>query len=178
MKRREIAVVNKMPLDPTLGTGNTGYLSQPARLILLVAVALIAACSGIAYHDEEGAAREALLFGKTAFIDGNDSQAYSMLSGKLKAQLSQSAFKQLLASMHPLQHPRTLSAREYEVFGASSVLNVLLYGDAPNEHFYYRLAMEGGAVTGYRVAGLWRSEKPFQPTGMREVLRRQPATGS
>ncbi|NLO91520.1 MAG: hypothetical protein GX410_05960 [Elusimicrobia bacterium] len=128
--------------------------------ILFIVMAL-SGCVSASVQDEKLAARQAGEFCDVAFIRHDAVQAYALLLEQTKQSIPADKFAGILVQMHPSGYPNIVKAIEYEPLPGQRAMNIILVGENSSEKFYYRLVMAGDAVSGYRVAGLFRSNGPY-----------------
>lgn len=141
-------------------------------LSAIVAIALLANCSGsVISHDEDMAAKSAIHFAKVAIVQHDIQNGYSLLSENIKKSTPIEKYSEVLTQMHPASYPLSLTADEFEPIPGQRGMNILLHGENGAEQFYYRLTMEGTAGTGYKVAGLYRGNGPYPPSKLKQKLK-------
>src|SRR5439155_13511596 len=127
--------------------------------------------STVLSHDEELAASKAVEFAETTFIKKDFEKGYILLADSAKQAINFEQFQQTCQHMHPQSFPTTLRATEFEPLPGQKAMNIFLTGENGGEKFYYRIAMEGTAPTGYQVLGLYRGNGPYPSSNLRQQLR-------
>lgn len=134
-------------------------------------IALGAACS-VTVYDEDAAAKQALSFAKTAFVERNAPAAYDLLHEKTKKGLTVDKFGESLKQMHPRSWPRSLSTKGYEIVPGRNALNIYIDGRGDDESFYYRLAVHESEDRTYKVLGLFRGQSEYPKSGTYKELKK------
>src|SRR5262245_6068329 len=126
---------------------------------------LLLGCGSVAvnawHHEPDIAAKSAVAFSQTAFVDGDADSAFRLLSPELAKTTSSSSVADVLRGMHPDGRPASVKAIEYEPLPGYRGMNILVLGHSDVGDFYYRLLMDGTAEAGYKVSGFWRGTGPY-----------------
>ena len=133
------------------------------RFLALAFVMGLMGCKGSIDHDETSAAKSAFEFARVAFVKRDIENGYALLSDSAKRYVSLEKFKEVVFQLHPKAFPKSVTATEYEPVPGDKTIYIYLIGENSGERFYYRLAMEGTATTGYRVVRLYRGDGPYPP---------------
>lgn len=131
-------------------------------------------CADSINHDEVLAGRRAVEFAQVAFVKGDIENGYALLSDSGKRYVSFEKFKEVLSRLHPKAFPISVTASEYEPMPGEKAMHIFLTGENSGERFYYRLTMEGSAITGYRVVRLYRGDGPYPPSNRKQKLGQSP----
>jgi hypothetical protein len=111
----------------------------------------LAGCAEPVKHDEARAAKQALEFGRVAFLEKNFDRGYDLMADGGKRHVPRDKFKQTVAAMHARDYPTKLAAIEYEPMTDEKAIYIFIRGQNAEETFNYRFTMEGTATTGYKV---------------------------
>lgn len=112
-------------------------------------------CAGKAEHDEALAAKRAVEFAETVFVQNDIEKGYRLLSDGLRRHVPIAKFKETVTRMHPKGYPTSVTAREFEPMpGGEKAIYIFLTGDGSGESFDYKLTLEGSPATDYRVTNL------------------------
>jgi len=124
----------------------------------------VTACSPTVRHSPSMAREEAERFAKVALIDRDFENAYAIFANDQKQGLPLDRFRALINDLHPTGFPSTVRAMDFEPVAEANGMNIYLYGENGKQKFYYHFSMEGTEKTGYKVAGVWRDERPYTAT--------------
>ena len=119
--------------------------------LALALTAALTACAESVKHDETLAAKQALEFGRVAFVEKNLDKGYDLLADGGRRHVPRDKFKQSLAAMHARGYPTKLTATEYEPMAGEKAIYIFVRGQNSEEQFNYRLTMEGSAAADYKV---------------------------
>lgn len=123
-----------------------------SRLALLWALAVFTfACVESVKHDEMLAAKRAIEFARTVFIDKSFERGYELLSESGRRHVPFDKFKQSIVAMSPRGHLNKVFATEYEPMPGEKAIYIFLKGQNGDEQFTYRITLEGTAATDYKV---------------------------
>jgi hypothetical protein len=112
-------------------------------------------CAGKAAHDEALAAKRAVEFAETVFVQNDIEKGYRLLSDGARRHVPLEKFKETVTRMHPNGYPTSVTAREFEPMpGGEKAIYIFLTGDGSGDRFDYKLTLEGSAATDYRVTNL------------------------
>jgi len=142
----------------------------------LAFVAGLMGCAESINHDEVLAGRRAVEFAQVAFVKHDIENGYALLSDSTKRRVSLEKFKEVLSRLHPKAFPTSVTASEYEPMLGEKAIYIYLVGENSDEHFSYRLTMEGTATTGYRVLSLDRGSGLYRPSNRRQTFKKSPGT--
>lgn len=121
------------------------------RHLLLASALSLFACAGSEKHDEALAAKRALEFANVVLIEKNFEKGHEMLAEGGKRHIPLDKLKQTVASMHPREYPKKVTALEYEPMTGEKAMYVFLSGNTGEDLISYRLTLEGTAATDYKV---------------------------
>src|SRR5215475_15893499 len=138
-------------------------------LFLICALGLMSCMESI-NHDPSSAAKKAEEFAQVAFVRQDVENGYGLLADGTKRYVSLEQFKAVLSKLHPKGFPKTVTALEYEPMPGEKAIFIFLTGENSGEHFYYRLTMEGTAITGYKVLRLDRASQPYPASSDKKRL--------
>ncbi|HEY7716577.1 MAG TPA: hypothetical protein VIE90_18835 [Candidatus Binatia bacterium] len=119
--------------------------------ITAVLTIAVVSCAESVKHDEVAAAKTALDFARTVFLEKNPQKGYEMLSQGGKRHVPLDKFRQTIAAMHPRNYPTKVTALEFEPMAGEKAIYVFLTGRNEDQQFSYRVTLEGTAATGYKV---------------------------
>jgi hypothetical protein len=119
-------------------------------IIGLITLAL-ASCAGTVNHDETLAAKRAIEFAQSVFINKNFAKGHELLSAGGKRHLSLEKLKETVTRMHPRSFPTKVTATEFQPMPGEKAIWIFLAGQNAEEQFQYRLTMEGTANGDYKV---------------------------
>jgi len=112
-------------------------------------------CAGKAVHDEALAAKRAVEFAETVFVQNDIEKGYRLLSDGIRRHVPIAKFKETVTRMHPKGYPTSVTAREFEPMpGGEKAIYIFLTGDGSGDRFDYKLTLEGSPATDYRVTNL------------------------
>ncbi len=112
-------------------------------------------CAGKAAHDEALAAKRAVEFAETVFVQNDIEKGYRLLSDGTRRHVPLEKFKETVTRMHPKGYPTSVTAREFEPMpGGEKAIYIFLTGDGSGDRFDYKLTLEGSPATDYRVTNL------------------------
>jgi hypothetical protein len=135
-------------------------------------IVIATACAESVKHDERLAAKQALEFGRVAFIEKNFDKGYELLADGGRRHVPRDKFRESLTAMHARTFPTKLVATEYEPMAGEKAIYIFIRGENSEEQFNYRLTMEGTAATRYKVLKidkgmgfftLSNKKQPFKP---------------
>lgn len=119
-------------------------------IIGLITLAL-ASCAGTVKHDETLAAKRAIEFAQSVFINKNFAKGHELLSAGGKRHLSLEKLKETATRMHPRSFPTKVTATEFQPMPGEKAIWIFLAGQNAEEQFQYRLTMEGTGNGDYKV---------------------------
>jgi hypothetical protein len=149
--------------------------SARRRAVILLASALallLTGCAGSENHDEALAAKRALEFAKVVLIEKDFVRGHELLADGGKRHIPLDKLKQTVASMHPREYPKKVTALEYEPMVGEKAIYIFLSGNTGEELISYRLTLEGTATTDYKVLKIDQGmgfptfsnkKRPFKP---------------
>jgi len=140
------------------------------RTVLGLVAILVLGCPKMIRHDPAVAASAALDFGKAALVEGNPERGYALISEETKKSVTPEKLRDVIVRMHPGARPLSLAATEFEPVPGQEMMQIFLHGQNGSEEFYYRLAMQGTAPSGYKVAGIFRGNGPYPKSSVRQKL--------
>jgi hypothetical protein len=143
------------------------HRSRTSCIVLLCG--LSTSCINIIAHDEMAAAKAATQFAEAAFVARDFSKAHGLLASRARSQIPIEKLSESITEMHPKQFPSSVVATEFEPVPGQHAMNIYLKGTGDGESYFYRLAMEGDAPSGYGVIGLYRSNGPPPPSNRRPL---------
>jgi hypothetical protein len=108
-------------------------------------------CADSFEHNVESAAARAEEFARVTFVNQNVDGGYDLLADGTRRYVTRDKMKEVVARLHPKSYPATVKAGDSEPMHGEKAIYIFVAGEARDEHFYYRLTMEGTAATGYRV---------------------------
>jgi hypothetical protein len=112
-------------------------------------------CVGKTAHDETLAAKRAMEFAETVFVQNDLEKGYRLLSDGARRHVPIEKFKETVRRMHPKGYPTSVAAREFEPMpGGEKAIYIFLTGDGSGDRFDYKLTLEGSSATDYRVSNL------------------------
>jgi len=112
-------------------------------------------CAGKAAHDEALAAKRAMEFAETVFVQNDIEKGYRLLSDGTRRHVPIEKFKETVTRMHPKGYPTSVTAREFEPMpGGEKAIYIFLTSDGSGDRFDYKLTLEGSSATDYRVTNL------------------------
>jgi hypothetical protein len=143
---------------------NAGWNSLVPRVVksgagvgLICTIAVLIGCAGSIDHNNDRAAKKAEEFARIAFVNRDFEAGYKLLAEGTRRYVSVEKFTEAITRLHPKAYPMTVTAQEFEPMPGEKAIYVFLTGQNADERFYYRLTMEGTAVTDYRVLQFDRS---------------------
>jgi hypothetical protein len=123
-----------------------------SQLVLLGVLAVFAfACAESVKHDQTLAAKRAIEFARTVFIDQSFERGYELLSDSGKRHVPFDKFKQTIVAMSPRSRLSKVIATEYEPMPGEKAIYIFLKGQNGGEQLTYRITLEGTAATDYKV---------------------------
>lgn len=141
------------------------------RFCCLAFIVGLTGCAESVNHDESSAGTRAVEFAQVAFVKQDIENGYAMLSESTRRYVSLEQFKEVLSKLHPRAFPTQVTATEYEPMAGEKIMHIYLIGENSGEHFYYRLAMEGTAATGYRVLRIYRGNEPYPSSSDKQKFK-------
>ena len=140
-------------------------------LLALALTVALTACAESVKHDETLAAKQALEFGRVAFVEKNLDKGYDLLADGGRRHVPRDKFKQSLAAMHARDYPTKLAAVEYEPMADEKAIYIFVRGQNSENEFNYRLTMEGTASTGYKVLKIDQGTGFFTLSNKKQAFR-------
>jgi len=129
--------------------------SLQISFLVLGSILGLLGCAGKAAHDEALAAKRAVEFAETVFVQNDIDKGYRLLSDGARRHVPLEKFKETVTRMHPKGYPTSVTAREFEPMpGGEKAIYIFLTGDGSGDRFDYKLTLEGSAATDYRVTNL------------------------
>ena len=130
-------------------------ISLQISFFVLGSILGLLGCAGKAEHDEALAAKRAVEFAETVFVQNDIEKGYRLLSDGARRHVPIEKFKETVTRMHPKGYPTSVTAREFEPMpGGEKAIYIFLTGDGSGDRFDYKLTLEGSAATDYRVTNL------------------------
>jgi len=129
--------------------------SHPISFFVLGSILGLLGCAGKAAHDEALAAKRAVEFAETVFVQNDIEKGYRLLSDGARRHVPLEKFKETVTRMHPKGYPTSVTAREFEPMpGGEKAIYIFLIGEGSGDRFDYKLTLEGSPATDYRVTHL------------------------
>jgi hypothetical protein len=119
--------------------------------IIGLLILVLASCAGTVKHDETLAAKRAIEFAQSVFINKHFEKGYELLSDSGKRRLPLDKFIETLTRMHPRSFPTKVTATEFQPMPGEKAIWIFLAGRNAEEEFQYRLTMEGTGNDDYKV---------------------------
>lgn len=135
-----------------------------------IALLLLSGCVSVIAHDEKKAAAAAEEFARLAFIEQKYSLAYNLISPDIQKTIPLDKFQELVKQMHPKLYPSNIRATEYEPMHGQKAMGIYLEGENGSESFCYSVTMVGTALSGYKIAGIFRGDGSYPASKFRQKL--------
>ena len=146
----------------------TGRVTVGVALTLL---GTLVGCVQVLRHDQEIAAQKATAFLTAAVVRQDYEAAYQMVREEDRPTVSQAGFTEAVKASHPSGFPTEVRAMEYEPVPGQAAIQIFLVGKNDKETFYYRVPLVGTVTSGYFPQGLFRGNKPYPPSALRQALK-------
>ncbi len=141
------------------------------KSILLLAMALSAACVQMISHNQDIAASSAVEFMNLAFVDKNFAAASQKLAPASRNAQSVKEVEDMATRLHPNGGPTMINAVEYEPIPSQKAMRIFLVGENNDgTKYFYMVVMQGTVEEGYGPSEIHRKDDPFPPSSTRKPL--------
>ena len=142
------------------------------QFVVFALPALLFSCTYYIDHNPDLAVKIANEFSQTAFVERDFPRAYETLPPEKLDTFTESAFEQMVISMHPGGNfPTSVHPTGWEIVPGKSIINVYLSGQILDHPTYYRLELSGDSKRSYTISGMYRRDSPFETSDLYRTIK-------